>query len=82
MTIEEIEKKAIQIIADIGEIPEETIQPSSSIIGDIGIDSLAFFEIVQEIEEVFELEIDEEDFEGIKLVSDVVKYIEQALSKK
>lgn len=82
MAREEIEKKVTKIISEIADVSEDKIQPTSSFTNELHVDSLMFYEITQEIEDVFQFEIDEEDLESIKTVKDAVDYIEQALQKK
>lgn len=79
MTRDEIQKKIIQIVADIASFPEDKIEGSSSLIEDIHADSLMVFEIAQEIEATFEIEIDEEDLETIKTIDDATDHIEKRL---
>ena len=79
MTRDEIQKKIIHIVAEVASFPEENIQGDSSLIEDIHADSLAIFEIAQEIEATFEMEIDEEDLEKIKTINDATDHIEQRI---
>ncbi|BBM87958.1 acyl carrier protein [Candidatus Uabimicrobium amorphum] len=79
MTRDEIQKKIINIVADIASFPEDKIEGSSSLIEDIHADSLMVFEIAQEIEATFEIEIDEEDLETIKTINDATDHIEKRL---
>lgn len=60
--------------------PEE-VKPETSFIEDLGADSLDTTELVMALEEKFNLEIPDEDAEGMETVSDVVKYIEKKLNK-
>jgi acyl carrier protein len=46
---------------------------------DLGVDSLDLFQIIIEIEEKFDIRI--EDTEGIKTVSDVVDFVEERIAK-
>ena len=46
---------------------------------DLGVDSLDLFQIIIEIEEKFDIRI--EDTEGIKTVSDVVDFVEEKIAK-
>ena len=60
-----------QLVADEAEVTmDATIQD------DLGADSLDVVDLVMSIEESFDIEIPDEEVEGIKTVGDIVKYIE------
>lgn len=65
-----------EIIVQELSVPEEKVKDSSTFEGDLRADSLDVVELVMELEEKFEIEIPEEDFEKIKTVGDLVRYIE------
>lgn len=54
--------------------PEE-VKPETSFVDDLGADSLDSIELVMALEEKFDIEIPDEDSEGMNTVKDVVKYI-------
>ncbi|MFK2822815.1 MULTISPECIES: acyl carrier protein [Arcobacter] len=60
-----------QLDCDAAEIKED-----SKFIEDLGADSLDVVELVMALEEKFDIEIPDEDAEGILTVSDAIKYIE------
>ena len=70
-----IEQKVKNIIADQLGVGEEEIKPTSSVIEDLGADSLDIVELVMAMEEEFEVEIPDEEAENIKTVQDAVNYI-------
>lgn len=74
---EEIQK----IICEQLKARPEEVTPETSFINDLGADSLDTTELVMALEEKFNLEIPDEDAEGMETVSDVVKYIEKKLNK-
>ncbi|AXH13971.1 acyl carrier protein [Malaciobacter mytili] len=61
-----------QLDCDIAEIKED-----SRFIEDLGADSLDVVELVMALEEKFDIEIPDEDAEGIQTVADAIKYIEE-----
>ncbi len=61
-----------QLDCDIAEIKED-----SKFIEDLGADSLDVVELVMALEEKFDIEIPDEDAEGIQTVADAIKYIEE-----
>lgn len=61
---------ADQLDADIDEMTMET-----RIADDLGADSLDVVEMLMAIEDDFDVEIPDEDIEGLKTIGDVVEYI-------
>ncbi len=60
-----------QLDCDPSEVKED-----SKFIEDLGADSLDVVELVMALEEKFDIEIPDEDAEGILTVADAIKYIE------
>jgi len=60
-----------QLDCDAAEVKE-----NSKFIEDLGADSLDVVELVMALEEKFDIEIPDEDAEGILTVADAIKYIE------
>lgn len=60
-----------QLDCDAAEVKED-----SKFIEDLGADSLDVVELVMALEEKFDIEIPDEDAEGILTVADAIKYIE------
>lgn len=75
MTIEKVQK----ILAEQLELDADEITLDSSLVEDLGIDSLDFVDIVMSLEDEFDTEFPEEDMTDIKTVGDIVKYIEDKL---
>ena len=57
-------------------VEEEKIGPDTSIINDLGADSLDVVDLLMSIEDEFEVEVPDDEIENIKTVEDLVKYIE------
>ncbi len=55
-----------------------TIAPHASL-RDLGLDSLGTFELLFEIEEVFDLQIPNEVLQKLVTVADVIKYVEERI---
>ncbi|MBQ4310588.1 MAG: acyl carrier protein [Oscillospiraceae bacterium] len=68
--------KVKEIIIEQLDVDEDKVVESASIQDDLGADSLDVVDLVMSIEEEFDIEIPDEDVEGIKTVADIVKYIE------
>jgi len=71
-----------EIIVQELSVAEEKVKESSTFESDLRADSLDIVELVMELEEKFEIEIPEEDFEQIKTVGDLVRYIEGKLGDR
>ena len=65
-----------KIIVDQLGVDEEKVEESSSFIDDLGADSLDIVELIMAFEEEFDTEIADEDAEKIKVVGDVIRYLE------
>ena len=75
MTFEKVQK----ILAEQLELDADEITLDSSLVEDLGIDSLDFVDIVMSLEDEFDTEFPEEDMTDIKTVGDIVKYMEDKL---
>ncbi len=69
-------EKVRQIICDQLDLEEDVVTMEASILDDLGADSLDVVDLVMSLEEEFDIEIPDEQVENIKLVGDIVKYIE------
>lgn len=69
-------EKVKAILAEQFDVEEDKINPDTSIINDLGADSLDVVDLLMSIEDEFEVEVPDEEIENIKTVEDLVKYIE------
>ena len=69
------EDKLKKIIVDLLGVDETDITPGTKIQEDLGADSLDVVELVMEVEEEFDLEIEDECAEKFFTVQDVLDYI-------
>ena len=65
-----------KVIADTLGIDEGAIKDESNFVEDLGADSLNIVELVMEVEQTFDMEIPDEDAEGLHTVADLKQYIE------
>jgi len=73
----DIEKEVKTIIAEeLGVKPEE-IKLESSLIDDLGADSLEAMEVLMQLEEELGVKIADEDIEKMTTVGDIVKYVKE-----
>jgi acyl carrier protein len=70
------------IIARQLEIKEERVTETAKIADDLGADSLDVIEFFSILEERFDVQIPDEDGDGITTVGDLVSYIERKIAKK
>ncbi len=54
----------------------DEIQPDTSLVDDLGADSLDAVEVIMAIEEEFSIEIPDEKFENLETVQDIVDLVE------
>ena len=70
-----VEERVKSTVVDQLGVDAEKVAMSSSLVDDLGADSLDIVELVMAMEEEFGMEIPDEDAEKIKSVGDVIKYI-------
>lgn len=74
-----IEERVKQIIVEQLDVSEDEVTPEASFIDDLGADSLDIVELVMAMEEVFDVEIPDEEAENIRTVQDAINYIQEHL---
>ena len=76
MTFEKIQ----EIITDQLGKEKEEVQLTTSLKDELEADSLDLFQIINDIEDEFDVKIDTED--GLETVEDLVKYVDNQLEEK
>lgn len=71
----DLEQRVKEIIKEKLGLSDEEIVPEASFIDDLGADSLDIVEVVMELEEAFQIEIDDEDAEKIQTIGDAYAYL-------
>ena len=56
---------------------QDRVVPEAEFIGDLNADSLDLVEVIMALEQEFDVEISDEDAEGIRTVGDAVTYINE-----
>ena len=74
-------EKIKKIISSKTGINKDTITLESAITDDLTLDSIEIFEILSEIEDEFSIEVEEDAYDSIKTVQDLVSYVEHALAQ-
>lgn len=80
MTKEEIFDTVKTITVDELDVDEDRVTMNARIKDDLDADSLDVFEIMNELEDKFEIELDAD--EGIVTISDVVDFVKKQLDEK
>lgn len=71
----EVFSKVKDIIVEQLGVEEGEVKMETSFVDDLGADSLDIVELIMAMEEEFNIEIPDEDAEGIGTVNDVVSYV-------
>ena len=69
-------EKVKAVVVEQLDCKADEVKEDSKFIEDLGADSLDVVELVMALEEEFDIEIPDEDAEGILTVADALKYIE------
>ena len=80
MTKEEVLAKVQEIAAEQLDVDKEEIVLTANIKDDLDADSLAVFEIMNELEDSFDIQLDAD--ESIQTIGDVVDYVQKQLDAK
>ena len=80
MTEEQIFEKVREIAADQLEVDQDDIKLTSNIKDDLDADSLDFFEIMNELEDAFDIKLESDEY--VATIDDVVKYVKKQLDNK
>ncbi|HHT25324.1 MAG TPA: acyl carrier protein [Clostridiaceae bacterium] len=65
------------VLVDVMGVAEADVVPSAYLIDDLGADSLDAVEISIALQDIFKIEIEDDDILEMHTVSDIVDYIEQ-----
>jgi acyl carrier protein len=77
MNRQEIFDKVKKILIEKLSVNEADIKEDSSLVDDLGVDSLDLVELLMKFEEEFKVEISEEESQKILTVKDIVDFIEE-----
>ncbi len=71
----DLEGRIRTLVADQLGVDIEEVTPDASILDDLGADSLDVVELVMSLEDVFDIEVSDEEFEGIRTIGDIQQYV-------
>ena len=66
------------LVADQLGVDLAEITPDASILDDLGADSLDVVELVMSLEDAFDIEVPDEEVEGMRTVDDIQQYVHRA----
>ena len=69
--------RLVDIIVNYVEVKKEDIKPESRFMEDLGFTSFDFMSMLGEIEDEFDIEIDEEEAVDIRTVQEAADYLER-----
>jgi acyl carrier protein len=72
-----VEQEMIDIIVEQLSVESEKVVANASFVDDLGADSLDLVELIMAMEEGFDIEIPDEDAEGITTVKDAIDYVKK-----
>ena len=75
MEKEEIFSKVVDVLVEQVGVEKEKVKKDSEIMTDLGADSLDVVDVVQVLEEEFNVKVPNEDIEKLKTVEDITNYI-------
>ncbi|GAK30671.1 acyl carrier protein [Weissella oryzae SG25] len=75
MERQEVLDKVISVVVSHFELDPAKVTGDLSFLTDIDADSIDFVELVLEMEDEFDIEISDEDAEGLKTINNTVDYI-------
>ncbi|HNS56004.1 MAG TPA: acyl carrier protein [Smithellaceae bacterium] len=70
-----LEEKVIKLVMEQLDVTRDECVLEASFIDDLGADSLDLVELIMEMEEEFDLEIEDEELEKIRTIKDVVDFL-------
>lgn len=72
-----IDKEVIKLIASVAEVEEESINLSSNLILDVGLESLDIVTLISEFEKKYQIRIHDKDIKSLQTIEDIVNYIKE-----
>ncbi|HEY3954479.1 MAG TPA: acyl carrier protein [Streptosporangiaceae bacterium] len=78
MTEQEILAGLGEIVDEIAGVPAAEVTPDKSFVDDLDIDSLSMVEIAVAAQDKFGVEIPDEELKNLKIVKDVVDFVQRS----
>lgn len=77
-----IEARVATFVAEQFGLQESEVKPTTSFINDLGADSLDLVELLYDFEAEFSLEIEDEAFEKLETVQQVIDFVTTAVASQ
>lgn len=74
-------EKLVEIICNYVEVEAADVKMESRFMEDLGFTSFDFMSMLGELEDAFDVEIDQQEVSEIRTVSEAVSYLEQLVEK-
>ena len=74
-------EKLVEIICNYVEVEPENVHPESRFMEDLGFTSFDFMSMLGEIEDEFDVEVQQEEAANIRTVQEAVSYLEKLVSE-
>ena len=74
-------EKLVNIICNYVEVEPENVPPESRFMEDLGFTSFDFMSMLGEIEDEFDVEVEQEEASNIRTVQEAVNYLETLVSE-
>lgn len=75
-------EKLVEIICKYVEVKPENVKPESRFMEDLGFTSFDFMSMLGELEDAFDVEIDEKEAAQIRTVGEAAEYLEKLSGKE
>jgi acyl carrier protein len=66
-----------QIFSKCAAVPPDQVKLESSLVDDLGFDSLAMFEVLMEAETAFDIKVDGSDLPSLQTVAELLAYVKR-----
>ena len=74
--------RLVEIICNYVEVEPENVHPESRFMEDLGFTSFDFMSMLGELEDEFDVEIDQQEAAGIRTVKEAADYLEKLSEEK
>ena len=75
-------EKLAEVICNYVEVEKENIHPESRFMEDLGFTSFDFMSMLGELEEEFDIEIDQQEVSDIRTVQEAADYLERLTTEQ
>jgi acyl carrier protein len=76
-TSPELRAQIVQLLSDVSAVPVADIKDTDHLTADLGMDSVAFMELLGMLDEEFGIEVELQAVQGIELVGTVIELVRE-----